>query len=76
MIYFCVNAIAIYSQDRKVRHQCPHLLLLLAFSMICLAPYVYSTFHLIMHAHLLMQPSVSYIILFTLKEEELLINIP
>ena len=70
MIYFCVNATAIYSQDAKVRHQRPHLLLLLAFSMICLAPMF--TVLSIDYARTFTYAAISsYIIFFTLKEEEL-----
>lgn len=70
MIYFYVNATAIYSQDTKVRHQRSYLLLLLVFSMICLTPMF--TVLSIDYARTFTYAAISsYIIFFTLKEEEL-----
>lgn len=75
MIYFCVNAIAIYSQDVKVKHQRPYILLLLTFSLICQTPMF--TILSIDYARTFTYAAISsYIIFFTLKEEELLSLFP
>lgn len=72
MIYFCVNATAIYNQDAKVIHQRQYILLLLAFSIVCLTPMF--TVLSIDYARTFTYAAISsYIIFFTLKEEELLL---
>lgn len=75
MIYFCINATAIYSQDIKAMHQRPYILLLLAFSMACLSPMF--TVLSIDYARTFTYAAISsYIIFFTLKEKELLSLFP
>ncbi len=75
MIYFCINATAIYSQDIKAMHQRQYILLLLAFSMACLTPMF--TVLSIDYARTFTYAAISsYIIFFTLKEKELLTLFP
>lgn len=75
MVYFCVNATAIYCQDKKATNQRQYILLLLVFSMICLTPMF--TVLSIDYARTFTYAAISsYIIFFTLKEEELLSLFP